>query len=180
MEYVKSVETRNFRLTFQSSDPLRSEQNPPDKKIPVMATLFGNSEDGLRFCDSKDAMAMVNKEKLTGVWPIIRAYELTLPVAKTLGYLDAPATDAKVAQRQMDVLPSPLPSPAPSYREDPFSAANVAGRAVTSPASGSRPAAAHRPASLTVPAYSPRPADAPISPSRPVSANSAIAPGTAK
>jgi len=115
LEYVKSIETLNFRLTCESSKP---DENPPNPATPVKMKVFGKSEDGVRFCASKDALALVPLSVgAKGLPAIIRAYELTVPVARGLGYLNpvGPVTP---------VVPplTPIVTPPPTYKPNPIDA----------------------------------------------------------
>jgi len=118
VEFVKSIETVNFRLTCQSSKP---DENPPNPATPVNMKIFGNSEDGLRFCASKDALALVPLSVgAKGLPAIIRAYELTLPVARGLGYLTTADVEARLKARSATV---PIVTPPPTYKPNPVDAA---------------------------------------------------------
>jgi hypothetical protein len=111
VEYIKTVETVNFRITCQS---VNSPANPPNPKDPVSIKIYGATDDGLRFCASPDALAMVPPsvgEK--GLPAVIRAYELTLPIARHLGYLKAP-----VAPVAPSLTPPPVYDPNSSKAPD--------------------------------------------------------------
>jgi hypothetical protein len=114
VEYIKTVETVNFRITCQS---VNSPANPPNSKDPVSIKIYGATDDGLRFCASPDALAMVSPsvgEK--GLPAVIRAYELTLPIARHLGYLKAPV--APVAPVAPSLTPPPVYDPNSSKAPD--------------------------------------------------------------
>lgn len=121
MEYIQSVETRNFRLTVT---PSVSDKIPPDPKDPVSVKIYGNSDDGLRFCASKEALAMIPKDAASrGLPTIIRTYESMIPAARHMGYLSTQEVADRLKARSATV---PAITPPPTYKPDPLNLANSA------------------------------------------------------
>lgn len=110
VEYVKSIETRNFRLIIDNPTPDDKVPNPNDN---LKCRIVGKSDDGIKFCASKDCLGMMPREKnQRGPLHLIRAIEGILPVAKNCGFLNDPLVNRNLAARTMTIEPM---TPPPMY-----------------------------------------------------------------
>lgn len=115
MEFIKAVETRNFRVICEHANP---DKFPPSPQDQVTVKFYGNSDDGLRFCASKDALAMVPPAASgKGLPTIIRAYETVLPVAKQFGFLNTDEINNRLKDRTATINAQ---TPTPLYKNNPM------------------------------------------------------------